>query len=223
MTAMDLAFFRTTLAELRSKVDMLEKMFTAAGGAPAATPAPAVLAPNPLYEMDANRLLTHVRQVGNMQVAPVVGKDCPDTVVLPETGHVLSIPRPDLGEMFMGYCQRTAAQTTNDDPLRVLNTLGALFMGSDYLFAPEHYKEDGSNWARAADKFANIKAYMTPEEKARDETSKAEWAKWDEVVKARAQKEREQQQPKQPDGTSAGAPVDFSPQPTALPEGETPL
>lgn len=208
MTNEELQAFRSALAEVSMKLATLTTAFEAAGGVSLTGSATGVIAPNPLYEMDANQMLTHCRQVGNARVDPVVGADCPNTVVLPETGHVLSVPRPDLGEMFVGYCMRTADQTTGGDGKRVLDTVGALFLGSAHLFAPGVYDPKGTNWPRAADKFANIKAYMTPEERARDEQSKQQWADWEVRVQERVKREREQEQGQQP---------------LPLPDGETPL
>lgn len=127
--------------------------------------------PNPVYETDLNGLLTHVRMVGNARVDPVVGDDCPGTVFMPQTGHVLSVPRPDLGEMFMGYCQRVSDQAHGN-----IATVGALVISSSRLFARfGGFKSDGSNWAEAADCFYNLRAYMSVAERAQADAAKESW------------------------------------------------
>jgi len=140
---------------------------------PAAPPAPPT--PNPLYAMDANGLLVNARQFGSTRVDPVVGSDCPNTITIGETGHVLSVARPDLGESFVGYAMRVSEQAHGD-----INTVGALFVGADYLFDKwGGFKKNGSNWPFAADRFYNLRAFMSPEEQAKDDAAKAGWSQWD--------------------------------------------
>lgn len=176
-------------------------------------PTPPPPPPNPLYEQDINHMLVHVRAYGNNRVDPLVGPDCPFTVTLPKTGHTLSEPQIGLGEMFMGYCMRVADQATGGDGDKYLPGIGSLFLGTGHLFAktPQGvFNPDGSNWPMAADCYYNMRAYMTPEEKVQDAASQAGWAKWDEEVKARVEKEK--------NPTPAPAPVGGD-----LPPGETPL
>lgn len=124
-----------------------------------------------MTEMDDQHLLIHVRQVGGARVDPVVPEGTPYTVTLPATGHTLSVARPDLGEMFVGYCQRVSDQAGGDP-----KTVGALFLGTARYFAPfGGFKSDGSNWPQAADKFYNMRAYMTDAERAKDDAAKASW------------------------------------------------
>jgi len=166
------------LRELKANVVSL------ASGAPPVVSMPPIVVMNPMYEMDANHFLTHVRAHGGGRVDPVVGPDCPYTVTLPKTGHTLSVARPDIGEMFIGYVQRTADQATGGKGDTILGTVGSLFLGTAWLFEPfGGFKTDGSNWPQAADRFCNIRAYMTPEEIARDEKNKADWAAVGEVMK----------------------------------------
>ena len=103
--------------------------------------------------------------------APVVIAATPDTVTLPVTHHTLSLPHPEKGEMFVGYCQRVASQAGGNPAL-----VGMLFSGTQTIFAPlGGYKDDGSNWPEAADRFYNARAYMTPEQLAADDASRAQF------------------------------------------------
>lgn len=86
----------------------------------------------------------------------------PDTVTLTQTGHTLSLPMPQKGEMFAGYCGRIAQQAHGD-----ASAVGALFLGVEPYFARfGGFKADGSNWPQAADAFYNPTAYMTDAERA---------------------------------------------------------
>lgn len=126
---------------------------------------------NPLTEVDERGLLVYARQVGNAIVDPVVPEGTPTTVKMPVTGHVLSVARPDLGEMFMGYCQRVSDQAEGN-----INTVGALMIGTAKLFkATGGFNPDGSNWPEAADRFYNMRAYMTDAERAADDEAKEGW------------------------------------------------
>ena len=141
---------------------------------------------HPAYEFDANHFLVTARQYGGTRLDPVVASDCPYTMTMTETGHTLSLARPELGEMFIGYVVRVSDQATGGDKVRgdqIRGSIGSLFLGTAWLFAPDTYKPDGSNWPRAADRFCNMRAYMTPEERAKDDANKAEWVAWGEVVK----------------------------------------
>lgn len=203
----------TGLAEVKQAVIPLLAAQQAGGTIgvpPVVTPPTPPPAPNPLYEMDANHLLVHARQLSNgARVDPVVGMDIPQElrsyfVLLPATSHVLSVPRVDLREMFQGYCTRVSDQATGANP-RALDTIGSLYLGTGPYFAKfGGFKADGSNWPQAADAFFNPRAYMTPEELAADDAAKAGWRQWEQVV----------QQPPKPAPT---------PPPVVLPPGEAPL
>lgn len=154
--------------------------------------------PNPMNEVGLNGLLVHARQIGNMTIDPVV-----DVVItgvttrMPRTGHILSLPRPDLGEMFMGYCQRVSDQAKGN-----VATVGALFISSGRLFARfGGYRSDGGNWPEAADCFYNLRKYMTEDELKAADAAAASWG----VVHERMRNQRRNR-----DGTAA-------------PQGETPL
>jgi hypothetical protein len=83
--------------------------------------------------------------------------------------------------MFIGYCQRVADQAGGDP-----NTVGALGLGSTYLFDRfGGYRADGSNWPYAADRFYNLRAYMTPEERQRDDQAQQAWREHDVRVRQR--------------------------------------
>jgi hypothetical protein len=172
------------------------------------------------YQFDANQMLMQARQAaGGARIDPVVGPDCPYTVQMPTTKHVLSVARPDLGEMFMGYCMRVADQATNGKGDEYSGSIGSLFLGSEHLFKEfGGFDPTGANWPSAADKFYNMRAYMSVAERAKDDAAQQQWAAWDTIVLDRIKREREQS------GT-AGAPPNMPNQPdgTALPPGETPL
>jgi hypothetical protein len=127
-------------------------------------PAPGIPAPN------GNQLLEAARaQADAPRIDPVVPPGTPGTVTLPATGHVLSVARPDLHEMFVGYCERVSAQAGGNAA-----TVGALMLGTAYLFEKlGGYRADGANWPEAADRFYNLRSYFTPEEQAAEDAAKA--------------------------------------------------
>jgi hypothetical protein len=107
------------------------------------------------------------------QIDPIVPPGTPGTVTLPQTGHVLSVPRPDLGEMFVGYCTRVSAQCGGNK-----DTVGALFSFGDAVFSKSGgYKADGTNWPVTADRFFSPILYLTDAEKAQTAAGMAEWDK----------------------------------------------
>jgi hypothetical protein len=57
-------------------------------------------------------------------VEKIVPSGAPGTVTLPLTGHVLSLPRPDLGEALIGYAERVYKQCGADS----LANLGGLIL-----------------------------------------------------------------------------------------------
>jgi hypothetical protein len=148
--------------------------------APGGASVAAAATPVPAGVPDANRLLLRARVLASgVRVDPVVPSGTPGTVTLPKTGHVLSLPQVP-AENFMGYCTRVVDQCSGNEA-----TLGALLGGmSDFLF-PQGFNPDGTGWPEGADKFYNVRAYMTPEEVARDAGLKAQW---DALAAARAGK-----------------------------------
>jgi hypothetical protein len=121
-----------------------------------------------------NQLLNGARALSNgFRVDPVVPTGTYGTVTLPKTGHVLSVPRLDLQETFVGYCIRVLDQATDGKGDEYKNGLGGLFLGYPGV------NPDGSNWPERADAYFNIKAYMTPEQKEQEARSAQQWAEWD--------------------------------------------
>lgn len=110
---------------------------------------------------EANGVATKVAYGGG-RIDPPIDANCP-TGILVRSGRWLSVPRPDTGEMFMGYCLRVSRQLGNEQG--VLNALATIQISMGPIFAKlGGQKEDGSNWAEAADMFFN-KVY-TPGELA---------------------------------------------------------
>jgi hypothetical protein len=133
------------------------------------------------YKYDAQNLLIQPAPltVKNQRVDPIVDSFC-ETAVLVPSGKFLSKPRPDLGEMFMGYCMRVCLQG-GKDPAQFAAELGSLLTAVGPLFAQVGgFKEDGSNWAQAADLLFNGRP-MTEAEKAKAEADRLAAEKaWDE-------------------------------------------
>jgi hypothetical protein len=154
--------------ELIAEINRLSAELAALKGVPVTAPLVAV---NPLYAVDDNKLLVHCRWVGGSRIDPVVGVDCANTAMMVATGHVLSNPRPDLGENLMGYVSRVADQCHGDQ-----NRVGTLA----YMTAPLYAKfgtpaADGANWSRLADMFYNQRFYMSSAELAEDNERRANW------------------------------------------------
>lgn len=107
------------------------------------------------------------------RIDPIVAAGSPGTVLMAITGHVLSAPRPDLGEMFPGYCERVSLQCGGR-----IAIIGMLFNGgAAALFAAlGGYKADGSNWPEAADRFFNGRAYLDDAGKAQYDAAQAAMA-----------------------------------------------
>jgi hypothetical protein len=120
---------------------------------------------------DINGLLVFAKQIGNNQVDPILPRGFPGTVTMEKTGHVLSLPHPELGETFVPYCQRVSEQAHGQQV-----TVGALFAGTAGLFARfGGFKADGSNWPEAADCFYNLRSYMTEAERKAADEAAASW------------------------------------------------
>lgn len=104
----------------------------------------------PKYQFDKDGLLLGGTTAANGgRIDPIVGPDCPRTVVLPKTGHVVSIARPDLGEMLLGYAIRVSAQTK-----MLIGQVGlAAYM------APPGLTNEPWRWPEFIDRLANPQAY----------------------------------------------------------------
>jgi len=103
---------------------------------------------------------------GGFQVDPVVLPGAPNTVSLPRTGHVLSAPRPEEG--LLAYALRVHAQAGGD--FKTVAGLGATTSSlSSYGPTPD-------SWPAMVDEYYNTRAYMTPEELAKQEIAAQGWA-----------------------------------------------
>jgi hypothetical protein len=121
-----------------------------------------VMAPVATELFDSYGLLARARMLGNVRIDPVVQPGTLHTVTLPVTGHVLSVARPDLKEMLLGYIQRVSEQAAAKAE-EVQASIGELMLGTAHLFAPDVFQADGSNWPLAADRYLNPAAYgMAP-------------------------------------------------------------
>lgn len=102
---------------------------------------------------------------------PRVQDGHPNTVTMPQTGHVLSIPAPHMKENIIGYMIRTSWQTHGNP-----GVLGALSgMLNATLGKYGYVDSDPSTWPKAADQFFNEFDYMTPQELAEAQRQMAEW------------------------------------------------
>jgi hypothetical protein len=126
--------------------------------------------------MDADRIRALIAELQALLGEPAKPAIGPDDVYLPVTGNVFPRPRPDLGEMFMGYVQRVGAATG-----RSTSAVGSLFLGAGHLFVPGPFNPDGSNWPEAADRFFNARAYMTEAQRAAADRAREGWTRWAEV------------------------------------------
>jgi hypothetical protein len=115
---------------------------------------PVVIKPNEEIHM-----ASHHMQSGQV-VADVVPSGTPNTVTLPKTGHVLSLPL--LGatygdaEMWPGYCNRVQAQcgAPGSD-----YTFKLMYAGDGAFHDTGGFKPDGSNWPITADRYYNPSQY----------------------------------------------------------------
>ena len=128
---------------------------------------------------DLVTMVDDARKLGSTPyIEPIVPAGTAGTVTLPVTKHVLSVPRPDIGEMFVGYVQRVGDQATGGKNEEYKATIPMLFQGTGYLFDGGVFNPDPSSWPLAADKFYNGRAYMTTEQQAKDAANKAAQAAW---------------------------------------------
>lgn len=174
---MDNTALLSALTFIRTQTNqMLDSLIAAvqadAGGV--ANPPPAVVGPPPatMGTVDpATGLLNGGRDVGGVRVDPVVAPGTPTTVTISETGHTVSVARPDKGEMFMGYCMRVSDQCHGN-----MSIVGGIIAAGETLFARwGGFKADGTNWPFAADFYFNRRAFLSPEEQAAEDAAAASW------------------------------------------------
>lgn len=108
------------------------------------------------------------------QIDPVVPQGTPLTVLLPVTGHVLSLPVAVEG--FASYCWRVHRQCLwpdqADDRGAILFNTSAIFSQAGQGYDDAHRE----NWPLVADMHYNHEAYLTPDQRAQLEQAKAQWA-----------------------------------------------
>lgn len=110
----------------------------------------------PLTLEDRIKALESVVFAPNVEPTPVVPPPPqidPEFVLTPY-GRMFPRPRPDLGEMFMGYTTRVGEYIGGDILVRARNNAGALFISATPLFTKYGgYRADGSNWAAACEEW----------------------------------------------------------------------
>jgi hypothetical protein len=125
-------------------------------------------------------------QAVRIDAAAVTGD--PNTIVAPKTGHVLPLCLWDQGEGIAGYALRCAHSLlpnggpNGQDPVQfMVNNQGAILMMSPALRDGDAgpgvpLPTDGAHSIPLrVDKFANPRAYMTPDELAADDKAQAAW------------------------------------------------
>lgn len=96
-------------------------------------------------------------------VTPVEPVAPPDMVLTPR-GRMFPRPKPELGEMFMGYTMRVGDYIGGEVQMRARNSAGALFITATPLFAKHGgFKSDGSNWAAAAEEHLFGDPFFVPD------------------------------------------------------------
>lgn len=138
---MDKAQFQVAVDAIKSQLDTLVSMVAADGGGtipPHTEPPPA-----PPAQVDADGFLLGYRAYGNppMRIDPKAPSGTPGTVTLP-SGRVVSVPRPDKGEMLMGYLTRVVDQCDGD-----VSRVGLILIGAGGNAG------EPSNWPAFAEAF----------------------------------------------------------------------
>lgn len=111
----------------------------------------------------------------DVQIDDVMPDGAPDTVTLPVTKHVLSLPHPEKGEMFASYAWRVHRQCGWPD---AADCRGEIMFNTGAICDPAGgWTPDGLHWPLATDMFFNHDAYLTPEQRQQLEVAKAQWAK----------------------------------------------
>lgn len=104
-----------------------------------------------------------------------------DDVWLPKTGRSFPRPRPDLGEMFIGYVQRVGRVLGLDT-----SGVGSLFLGTSHL----GNVSDAANWPEMADRYFDPRAYMTAEQIEREKAAQTQWREVEQRIRDRNKQER---------------------------------
>lgn len=197
------------LAALKEQMDALQRELSGEPAKPTAPPVPVPLPTDPivpgpivkLAPVETSKAITWSAGPSGWRVDDIVPPGTPGTVTLPKTGHTLSLPQPSpdpnnpgRGEMLMGYIARVHKQC--GEPT-FPQGLGALFLGTDGLFAPGRpWDAKGTYWPEAADKFYNREAYMTDAEKAAQAAANQQWdAHWAEKERQRKEQPARPQRP----------------------------
>lgn len=134
---------------------------------PAPAPAPVAPAPAPVVAQPATLDAVTHQIIGGRRIDDIVPPGTPGTVLLPKTGHVLSLPQPGPvygeAEMWAGYVNRVQLQCGGEPG----DYTARMWQAGDAMFKDlGGFKTDGSNWAVRADQYFNPLAYATPEELA---------------------------------------------------------
>lgn len=102
----------------------------------------------------------------------------PDDVWLPRTKRIYPRPRPDLGEMFIGYVQRSGKALNLD-----ASGVGSLFLGTSHL----GNVSDATNWPEMADRYFSPREYMTAAQIAAEESAQTQWRDVEQRIRDRRQ------------------------------------
>lgn len=94
-----------------------------------------------------------------VQVDCLLPSGTPDTVTLVPTGHTLSLPHPEKGEMLIGYCQRVAVQAGG-----MPQQAGGLIVMQGV--GPSHTGDPMLDYPIIVDAYFNRVPWMTPTERA---------------------------------------------------------
>lgn len=188
-----LAALEKQMAELKAALSDNATAITKPAPLPPLDPGPIVK----LAEVTTPREVTYSKGPSGWRVDDIVPPGTPGTVTLPKTGHTLSLPQPNPadpthGEMLIGYIARVHKQCGSPT---FPQGLGALFLGTEGLFAPgKPWDAAGTYWPEAADRFYNREAYMTDAEKAAQAAANQQWdAHW-----AEKERQRREQEAKKP-------------------------
>lgn len=121
----------------------LDELGALAKANPPATPAPA---PAQVNAALAPFIAAHPGAAFMMEINSIAQPGEPGTVTLSQTGHTLSLPHPEIGELILGYYVRTSLQTGGD-----ISAEGGLAMEQSQLYSfgptPDHWPAMVDEWA----------------------------------------------------------------------------